>query len=79
VIAATSRLPLESQMCRRLPSAALRLFQNPAQPDRDFRLELERSDMSPRFGGARTTRSDLVYPRRSPTTHTEQLGDEASV
>ena len=28
---------------------------------------------------ATTTRSDLKYPRRSPTTHTEQLGDEASV
>src|SRR6185369_15041765 len=26
-----------------------------------------------------TTRSDLMYPRQSPTTHTEQLGDEASV
>ena len=26
-----------------------------------------------------TTRSDLMYPRRSSTTHTEQLGDEASV
>ena len=25
------------------------------------------------------TRSDLMYPRQSPTTHTEQLGDEASV
>ena len=25
------------------------------------------------------TRSDLIYPRQSPTTHTETLGDEASV
>ena len=28
---------------------------------------------------ATATRSDLMYPRQSPTTHTEQLGDEASV
>ena len=26
-----------------------------------------------------TVMSDLMYPRQSPTTHTEQLGDEASV
>src|SRR4029450_12963171 len=26
-----------------------------------------------------TTRNDRMYPRQSPTTHTEQLGDEASV
>ena len=29
--------------------------------------------------GVRATRNDLTYPRRSSTTHTEQLGNEASV